>query len=692
MIESRIAVDLVRIAVLAAAYFVTAKLGLSLAFVHASATAVWPPTGIAFAALLVLGRRLWPGVFLGAFLANITNQGSLLTVTGIAAGNTLEAVLGASLVLRCTNGPDAFLQARGVFLFALLAGLLSTTVSATFGVTSLCLGGDARWTEYGSIWWTWWLGDVMGDLVVAPPLVLWMQDPQMRWTRAQVLELGLWLALAILIGHVVFGPWLGVGARGLPVEFSFVPLLVWLAFRFSPRKTATGALVLGGIALWGTLDGYGPFARAEPNTALLLVQAFMGITAVTSIGLAAAVSERGRAREALRQSEELLRQSQKMEAIGRLSGGIAHDFNNILTAILGFTDLMLRETAESDPLRRYLEEIRNSGQRAAGLTRQLLAFGRKQMMQPAVLSLNRMVTTLQEMLRRLIGEHIELIAKLEPELGNVKVDRNQFERAIVNLVLNARDAMPGGGRLTIETLNADGEAGQAERAAGMAAGPSVMLRIGDTGVGMDAQTLEHMFEPFFTTKELGQGVGLGLAAVYGIVRQSSGQIFVKSHPGSGTSFTIYLPRVDEEPAEEAPPASWTDSADESATILIAEDEDAVRRMIFTVLDRCGYTVLEARDGLEALQICCRLEQPLDLLLTDIVMPHMNGRELAEQVGRIRPSLKTLFMSGYADEAVLQRDVLEPGAAFLFKPVLPDELTRAVRQVLMAPGSERPSSR
>jgi signal transduction histidine kinase/CheY-like chemotaxis protein len=684
MIGSRTTVELARVLLLAAVYFAAAKLGLSLAHVHASATAVWAPTGIAFAALLVLGPRLWPGVFLGAFLANITTQGSVLTVAGIAAGNTLEAVLGASLVQRYADGPDAFLHPRGVLLFTLLAGLLSTTVSATFGVTSLSLGGNARWPEYGSIWWTWWLGDVMGNLIVAASLVLWMQDPRIRYTRAQALELGLWLLLALLIGQVVFGPWLGIGAQGLPLEFLFLPLLLWMAFRFSPRETATGALVLAGLVLWGTLQGYGPFARAAPNTGLLLLQAFMGTTAVTAIGLAAAILERKRAQEALRQSEELLRQSQKMEAIGRLSGGIAHDFNNILSAILGFTELMLQDTAKSDLRRQQIEEIRRSAQRAAGLTHQLLAFGRKQVLRPSVLCLNGVVTHLQEMLRRLIGEHIELVPNLDPGLGNVKIDRNQFEQVIVNLALHARDAMPNGGRLTIETRNVELEAGQAKRAAELPTGRCVMLRIGDTGAGLDARTLEHLFEPFFTTQDRSQGMGLGLAAVYGIVRQSNGQIRVDSQPGAGTTFTIHLPRVDEEPAAEAPPLRASDSAHAAGTILVAEDEDAVRRMICTVLERCGYTVLEARDGMEALQVCARREQPLDLLLTDMVMPHINGRQLAEQVVRIRPGLRILFMSGYADEAVLQGGELEPGRAFMAKPLVLNELTRRVKEILAAP--------
>jgi signal transduction histidine kinase/CheY-like chemotaxis protein len=698
MTSSRTVADLARISVLAALYFATAKLGLMLAFVHASATAIWPPTGIAAAALLVLGPRLWPGVFLGAFLANITTQSSILTVLGIATGNTLEGVLGAYLVRRFANGRNAFRHPRDVFRFAVLAGLLSTTVSATLGVTSLSLASSARWADYSSIWWTWWLGDAMGDLLVAPPLVLWMLDARIWWTRTQMLELALWLLLAFGIGQIVFGPLFGIGVRGYPIEFLYVPLLVWIAFRFGPRKTATGALVLAGVALWGTLRGYGPFAREAPNNALLLLQAFMGVSAITALALAAAVSERTRARQALLQSEALLRQSEKMEAIGRLAGGVAHDFNNILTAILGFTELLLRETDEGHPLRPYMEEIRQAGRRAATLTRQLLAFGRKQMLRPAVLNLNTLLAEMQPALKSLVGKHVELAMILDPGLGNVSVERAQIEQVLLNLVSNACDAMSGGGRLTLETANADVEPGPAEpdaawptglaeRDAGWPAGRYVVLTIRDTGVGMAAETMAHLFEPFFTTKEPGQGTGMGLATVYGIVHQSNGQIRVESTPGAGTTFRIRLPRVAEAPAPEAPPVAVASAGDSHATILLVEDEDAVRRMIRVVLAKTGYTVLEARDAMAALQICARPEQRIDLLLTDVVMPHMNGRELADRVVRMRPGLRVLFMSGYARDAIVRDGLLEPGIEFMAKPVTPQELIRKVGEVLAAPGGQ-----
>ena len=308
MRDSRGFSNLAVIVPLAAAYFVAGKLGLMLAFVHASATAVWPPAGITLAALLILGYRVWPGIFLGAFLVNITTAGSAATSLGIAAGNTLEGLAGAYLVGRYANGRHAFDRAQDILKFAGLAGLLSTTISATFGVTSLSLGGFSRWADYGSIWWTWWLGDVVGNLVVAPLLVLWSAEPRMRWRRGQVVEAALLLLLLLLVGQTVFGGWPPLGVKNYPVAFVCFPVLMWAALRFGQRETATAIFVLSGIAIWGTLRGFGPFARDMQNESLLLLQAFLGVAAVMTITIAALVSERRQAEEAIQALNKKLAQ------------------------------------------------------------------------------------------------------------------------------------------------------------------------------------------------------------------------------------------------------------------------------------------------------------------------------------------------------------------------------------------------
>jgi two-component system cell cycle sensor histidine kinase/response regulator CckA len=379
--------------------------------------------------------------------------------------------------------------------------------------------------------------------------------------------------------------------------------------------------------------------------------------------------------------ESQFRQAQKMEAIGRLAGGIAHDFNNLLTAMLGYSDLLLDQFAESDPSRYDVLEIKKAAERASSLTRQLLAFSRKQVLQPKPLDLNSIVSGFDKMLRRLIGEDVELITALGDDLGRVKADPGQVEQIIMNLAVNARDAMPNGGKLIIETNNVELDAAYARRHEPVIPGRYVVLAVSDTGCGMDDEVKSHLFEPFFSTKERGKGTGLGLATVYGIVKQSGGYIWVYSEPGRGASFKIYLPRIDGTVVDAAgsPRTSGATSGDE--TVLVVEDEPAVRRLAVEVLRRHGYQVLEAADGGEAMKVAERHPGNIHVLITDLVMPEMNGVDLAGRLIARRPATRVLYISGYTDEAVARGGVLEPGTNFLQKPFNSYRLASTVRQVL-----------
>jgi PAS domain S-box-containing protein len=388
--------------------------------------------------------------------------------------------------------------------------------------------------------------------------------------------------------------------------------------------------------------------------------------------------------------EEQLRQSQKMEAVGLLAGGVAHDFNNLLTVISGSTELLLGDAAGLDPSRGRLQAIRTAADQAAALTRQLLAFSRKQVLQPKVLDLNIAVAETESMLRRLIGEHIELTTALDPELGVVRADPGQIGQVILNLAVNARDAMATGGRLTIETANLDLDEVEARHRLALEPGRYVTISVTDTGHGMDEATQARIFEPFFTTKEQGRGTGLGLATVYGILAQSGGGIDVASAPGAGTTFTVCLPRLDEGAAEHEQPARVPRPARGSETILLVEDETAVRTLFVDVLEAEGYSVLAADDVEDALRLGDAHGGPIDLVLTDVVMPGMNGPELAGRLLGARPALKVVFMSGYTDDAVARNGVLEPGAMFLQKPFSIDVLLRTVREVLDAAPKESSS--
>jgi nitrogen-specific signal transduction histidine kinase/CheY-like chemotaxis protein len=385
--------------------------------------------------------------------------------------------------------------------------------------------------------------------------------------------------------------------------------------------------------------------------------------------------------------EQQLRQAQKMEAVGRLAGGVAHDFNNLLTIISGYSELLLEHPGEVEPLRGYVNEIRNASGRAASLTRQLLAFSRQQVLAPRVLDLNAVVANVEKMLKRLIGEDIDLVTVLGESLWPVKADPGQLEQVLLNLAVNARDAMPKGGMLTIETANVEMDKSYAQRHFPLSPGPYVLLAFSDTGIGMDAETQARLFEPFFTTKEMGKGTGLGLATVYGIVKQSGGYIWVYSKVGKGTTFKIYLPRSDEV-AESEPRRNGVKAQSGTETLLLVEDEEAVRALVRSALKEKGYRVLEASGGEEALKLSEQYGGPIDLLVTDVVMPQMSGPELADRLANSHPQIKVLYISGYTDYAGLHHGALDLGAAFLQKPFSPEALARKVREVLGGPPLRR----
>ena len=390
--------------------------------------------------------------------------------------------------------------------------------------------------------------------------------------------------------------------------------------------------------------------------------------------------------------EAQLQQSRKLEAIGHLAGGIAHDFNNILAVILGYGELAQQQMGPEHPARERIDEMVNAAERAAGLTRQLLAFSRQQVVQPKVLDLNTIVADTQKMLGRLIGEDVDVVIHTALGLGAVKADPGQIEQVILNLAVNARDAMPKGGRLTLETANVEFDEGYATAHPPATPGRYVLLAVSDTGIGMDEETKSRIFEPFFTTKPMGEGTGLGLATVYGIVKQSDGFIWVYTEPGRGTTFKIYLPRVDEEATASS---AWTAPAQASGgteTILVAEDTEALGRMIRTTLEGRGYTVLLASDGEAALKLAREHTGPIHLLLTDVVMPKMGGGEMGKQLSALRPGIRVLYMSGYTDGVISQHGVLKEGVHLLQKPFTGRKLAQAVREALDAPEAQPPAPR
>jgi signal transduction histidine kinase/CheY-like chemotaxis protein len=489
-----------------------------------------------------------------------------------------------------------------------------------------------------------------------------------------------WVIGAVVISDTVLTTSIIYLSGNAASDLYLTYFLIILIAAFSPTlKQMIGLSVIlcmvYGMLLYLGIGGSSPLMEGQllRIPVLLILATFYGVTA-----------ERVRSDITKRASlEEQLRQSQKLEAIGRLAGGIAHDFNNILTAIMGYSALLQASLEERNPLRQEVDEIKKAVRRASSLVQQLLAFSRRQVLQLKVLDLNAVVLNIQQLLQRLIGEDIELVIITTTALGHVKADPGQIEQVLMNLALNARDAMPQGGKLTIATSNVVIDETFARRHLVSRPGPYVMLSVSDTGSGMDEETQAHIFEPFYTTKEQGKGTGLGLATVYGIIKQSEGSIFVFSEPGKGATCKIYLPRVDEPltPTESVKPVIAAPQGTE--TILLVEDEESVRELVRKVLEKNGYTILEARHGENAIEICGRHKAEIHLLVTDVVMPRMSGRELAEKLMISHPKLKVLYLSGYTDDAVVRHGVLESMTAFLQKPFTPDALARKVRDVLDA---------
>jgi PAS domain S-box-containing protein len=439
-----------------------------------------------------------------------------------------------------------------------------------------------------------------------------------------------------------------------------------------PRSALIAPMTIMGRAL-GTVEvqSHEPAAYTHEHATAIQMAANLTANAIENVRLL----------DLEREKEEQLRMSQKMEAVGQLAGGVAHDFNNLLTAIMGYSDLTLRRLGEGDLLRANIEEIKKAGERAATLTHQLLAFSRRQVLKPKVFNLNLVITDMEKMLNRLIREDIDIRLKLSPDVGQIKADPGQLEQVVVNLVVNARDAMPGGGRLTIETSNVHLDAEYAREHIAVTPGPHVMLVVSDTGIGMDEKTRRRIFEPFFTTKEAGKGTGLGLSTVYGIVKQSGGNVWVYSEVEQGTAFKIYLPRVDDTAEQIKKMSRGEEVRQGTGTILLVEDDESVRTIALQTLKMYGYDVLVACNGEEALALASRREEKIDLLLTDVVMPGMSGRQLVKRLQALRPDINVLYMSGYTEDAISHHGVLGEGTAFIEKPFTPDKLGQKVMEVL-----------
>jgi PAS domain S-box-containing protein len=797
--------DASQVALLAAAYWAAAWLGLRYVTIGHSISLVWPPAGLAFAALVVLGPRMWPGVTLGAFLANAMTPVPLAAAAGIALGNTGEALVAALILRRVAGSRPQLEEPRQVRVLLFTAAPLGALLAALVGVAALHLTGALDSHTGLRALLTWWAGDMLGLLIVAPVCFSWAAQPLARDTRwvLEVVALVVGTAAAADLGLLqsVYFPALGE----LEYTYLLFPFVVWAAVRFGPRGASLVTLSVAAVAVWHTVRGGGPFLVESAGGTLFAMACYLLVLAVTGLLVASAVwNERDRATHALQRSEEhlrlaldaarmgiwywsvesnvlvwddnlralygltpgqpvggyqeflgrvhpddrhfvsesvtraineggsldyefriqlpdgrmrwiadqgrverdrdgrpryltgvcmdvtdrrgaeeRLRQSHRMESVGRLAGGVAHEANNQMSVVIGAADFILRRPDVPDAVRVDVEHIRKAAERTSAVTAQLLAFSRRQILQPVVLDLPSLVTRWESVLRRVMGEDCAVLVRALEGVAPVRADPGQLEQALLNLALNARDAMPRGGTLTVEVFSAVLSDAYLSRRPGINVRPGryVVLAVSDTGHGMDAKTLSHAFEPFFTTKGVGHGTGLGLSTVYGIVKQSDGYVWAYSEPGQGSTFKLYLPavsRTSPAPAASAPPAAGPGRGE---LILVVEDDDGVRWMTRRILVDAGYQVLEAADGASALELFGRDGAAVRLLVTDLVMPGMAGRELADRLAKLRPGIPVLFTSGYTDGEIVRRGLLEPGTAFVQKPFDPDAIVRLVRERL-----------
>ena len=678
------------------AYYLLDIAAVKVVVAHPNAVALWPPTGLGFAAVMLGGYRMLPAILVAAFLTHAVPFGPSYGAAVIAAGNTLEAFVLGSLVDGWVEGRTTFSTTRGIGRFVPIAMIAAAVGASIAAGTEVLLPVSPR-TEpaevasFAAIWVPWWLRDVTAALVITPPLVLWVTERPRGFDFSSALEVSAVFAATAALAALLGGPLaVDVPNRAALAFLAALPL-IWAALRCGPRDTATAALVLAGCATWGTAAG-GPFAESAEAPSPLLVLLMLGAT-VPSLLLTANEVAHARAdrmlrstRNELRQAREQLAQSHKMEAVGQLTGGVAHDFNNLLTVIVGNLDMALRqlETASdavAERLRRAINNARRGALRATAITQRLLAFSRKQRVESRPFNINSLLTNLTDFLRRSVGETVALDMVLADDLWTVETDPMQLETAVLNLAVNARDAMPTGGKVTITTGNSFLDEEYCREHEELTPGQYVQVAVADTGTGMTKEVLDRVFEPFFTTKEAGQGTGLGLAQVYGFVKQSGGHVEIESEPGKGTTVRLFLPRLaGKSPVEQAPerPAFLLDAA---PTILLVEDDHDVRAYVVEILRDMHFQVLEAHDADSALGLLERNDVHLDLLLTDVVLPGMNGRQLADEIKQRQPDVRVLFMSGYAPDAIVQHGQVEPGAELIQKPVTQQILAQRIRAVL-----------
>ncbi len=659
------------IGILTVIYFIAGKLGLTLASLHASASPVWPPAGIALAILLLLDYRVWPAIFVGAFLVNVTTAGNVPTSFSIATGNTLEALAGAWLVNRFADGANAFGRPQCVFKFA-LAAAISTIVSPVFGVTSLALAGFADWTNYGAIWLTWWLGDATGDLVFTPLVLLWSAASKRRWNKKEAAEVGALLLLLVLLSGVVFGGRLDISSRNYPIAFLCGPVVIWTAFRFSQRETATGIFILSAIAVWGTLHGFGAFVRATENQSLLALQSWVAVLTITAMALSAAMAERRRIEEELQQQKAVVETANRTK--DHFLAMLSHELRTPLTPVVSALESLEAEPAQTEDTKAALAMIRRNVELETQLIDDLLDFTRiardKMQLRFASVDAHLALSNVAEICRtEAEAKKLHVHLNLRANTHYVTADAAKFQQIIWNLLKNAIKFTPEDGEIVVSSSNPSPEV--------------LAISVRDTGIGMEPEVMQRIFDPFEQGNRSFEhrfgGLGLGLAISKSLAQAHGGMLTVQSDGRNrGSTFSLSMQTLPPTDVAVAAPNASSGASQQGFKILLVDDHQDTCAALEKLLIRRGHLVAAAHDVLSAMEAVAR--NKFDLLISDIALPDGSGMDLMMQVRAIS-NIPGIAISGFGNNGDIERSLQAGFSEHLIKPIKLDDLEAAIERAI-----------
>jgi Signal transduction histidine kinase len=652
-------------------YFIAGKFGLMLASLHASASPVWPAAGIALGALLVFGYRVWPAIFIGAFFVNATTAGNVATSLSIASGNTLEALCGAWFVNRFAGGTTVFDRPQAVFKFA-LAAAVSTIIGPAVGVTSLALAGFAGWANYGAICLTWWLGDATGDLLIAPLIILWSVAPTRRWNQREALEVGVLLLLLFVLSEVVFGGWFTISARNYPIAFICGPIVIWTAFRFTQRETATGIFILSAIAIWGTLHGFGPFVGETENQSLLALQSWTAVLTITAMALSAGMAERRRAEEALQQQNAVVEAANRTK--DHFLAMLSHELRTPLTPVISALEALEAEPAQTREVKSALAMIRRNVELETQLIDDLLDFTRiakdKLQLRFAPVDAGVAISNVVEMCRaEAESKKLQVHLNLRANTHYVAADAAKFQQIIWNLLKNAIKFTPEEGAIAISSSNPSPEV--------------LTISLRDTGIGMEPEVMQRIFDPFEQGNRSFErrfgGLGLGLAISKSLAQAHGGTLTAESEGRNrGSTFLLSMQTISPAEGVDVPVKKTGESSHRGLRILLVDDHKDTCTALEKLLVRRGYLVAATHNMRSAMEAAVRNQ--FDLLISDIALPDGNGMELMMQVRAIS-KIPGIAISGFGNNGDIEKSLEAGFAEHLIKPVKLDALEAAIERAI-----------